>query len=74
MKDLYSAEIDGLTFVKACASQTEICVEVAAMRGGGWAIRDSKNPGAGILRFTDDEIREFLSSAPEVFGLSVARR
>jgi hypothetical protein len=37
------------------------CTEVAALPGGAVAVRDSKNPGGGLLRFTVDEWRAFLS-------------
>ncbi|MGH3659345.1 MAG: DUF397 domain-containing protein, partial [Micromonosporaceae bacterium] len=61
-------DLTGTTWVSACASQTEICVEVAALQAGGWALRDSKRPDLPALRFTEEEIREFVREAPRLFG------
>ncbi len=36
------------------------CVEVAGLRGGGHAVRDSKDPGGPALRFTAEEWRAFI--------------
>jgi Domain of unknown function (DUF397) len=36
------------------------CVEVAHLPGGGIGLRDSKDPGGPVLRFTADEWRAFL--------------
>jgi hypothetical protein len=36
------------------------CVEVAVLPGGEIGVRDSKHPGAAVLRFTPDEWRAFL--------------
>lgn len=36
------------------------CVEVAGLAGGQIGVRDSKDPGAGVLRFTADEWDAFL--------------
>lgn len=66
--DLYSEDLTGATWVRPCASQTEICVEVAALQDGGWALRDSKRPDLPALRFTEEEISEFLQEAPRIFG------
>ncbi|HEV2347334.1 MAG TPA: DUF397 domain-containing protein [Actinocrinis sp.] len=50
----------GLSWRKASASNTNgNCVEVAAMSGGGVAVRDSKDPGGPILRFTAAEWAAF---------------
>lgn len=40
-------------------NQQETCVEVAPLTGADdvWVLRDSKNPGAGELRFTGAELR-----------------
>jgi Domain of unknown function (DUF397) len=38
------------------------CVEVAVLPGGGHAVRDSKDPGGPVLRFTADEWRAFTRS------------
>lgn len=71
MKDLYGEDLTEATWISSCASQTEICVEVAALHDGGWALRDSKRPDLPALRFTDEEIREFLQEAPRLFGQRV---
>ncbi|MGW7351334.1 DUF397 domain-containing protein [Streptomyces sp. Z26] len=67
-EDLYGEDLSGATWARPCASQTEICVEVAALSGGGWALRDSKRPDLPALRFTEEEIREFVQEAPRLFS------
>lgn len=37
------------------------CTEVAALPGGAVAVRDSKNPESGALRFTAGEWRVFVA-------------
>jgi hypothetical protein len=37
------------------------CVEVADLKGGGRAVRDSKNPAGGILTFTATEWAAFTA-------------
>lgn len=39
------------------------CVEVAALPGGGVGVRNSRNPGGLVLRFTPDEWAAFLGGA-----------
>ena len=39
------------------------CVEVAALPDGGIGVRDSKDPGGPVLRFTAGEWRAFLGAA-----------
>lgn len=41
----------------ACTSGT--CVEVARVAGGGYLLRDAKNPDAIPLAFTEDEWAAF---------------
>ena len=36
------------------------CVEVAELSGGSVGIRDSRDPGGPVLRFTSDEWHAFL--------------
>lgn len=50
---------------KASASSAEgsDCVEVAELRGGGRAVRDSKNPDGPMLEFTEREWGAFLDGA-----------
>ncbi|MCF6522861.1 DUF397 domain-containing protein [Streptomyces sp. JJ36] len=69
--ELYAEDLTGAAWVSSCASQTEICVEVTALHGGGWALRDSKRPDLPALRFTDEEIRAFIRDAPRLFGRDV---
>jgi Domain of unknown function (DUF397) len=38
------------------------CVEVAFPASGGVLVRDSKQPDAGVLGFSDPEWRSFLAS------------
>lgn len=53
-----------LEWRKARASQTNgNCVEVAAVPGGGVAVRDSKNPDGAVLRFTAAEWAAFVEGA-----------
>jgi uncharacterized protein DUF397 len=39
------------------------CVEVASLPDGGVGVRDSKNAGGPILRFSSDDWRTFLGEA-----------
>jgi hypothetical protein len=49
-----------LIWRKASASASNgNCVEVAPLRGGGVAVRDSKDPDGAILRFTAAEWAAF---------------
>lgn len=41
------------------------CVEVADLPAGGAAVRDSKNPGGTVLRFTSGEWLAFLESVKD---------
>ena len=51
-----------LAWRKAEASQTNgNCVEVAAIAGGGVAVRDSKDPDGPVLRFTAAEWAAFVA-------------
>ena len=36
------------------------CVEVTELPGGSVGVRDSRDPGGPVLRFTSDEWRAFL--------------
>jgi len=38
------------------------CVEVATLPDGGRAVRDSKDPAGGVLRFTSTQWRAFLNA------------
>jgi Domain of unknown function (DUF397) len=53
---------DGI-FRKSGGSDTGGCVEVAALPGGGVAVRDTKNREGGTQVYTDHEWRCFLAGA-----------
>lgn len=62
--DLYERDLAGVRFRRLCGGNqqeedTESCVELAPIPGEGdaFALRDSKNPDAGTLRFTGAELR-----------------
>ncbi|WP_326635368.1 DUF397 domain-containing protein [Streptosporangium sp. NBC_01755] len=52
-----------LTWRKARRSSADggDCVEVADLSGGGRAVRDSKDPGGPVLRFTSKEWGAFVA-------------
>jgi hypothetical protein len=53
-----------LTWRKSSFSgASDNCVEVAELSDGGRAVRDSKNPSAGMLRFTPGEWNAFIAGA-----------
>jgi hypothetical protein len=51
---------DGV-FRKSGNSDTGGCVEVAALPGGGVAVRDTKNRDGGTQRYTDHEWKCFVA-------------
>ncbi|GAA0925851.1 DUF397 domain-containing protein [Nonomuraea longicatena] len=63
--DLYTLNLGELKFRRVCGGNNnedgegESCVEIAPIPGvpNAFAVRDSKNPDAGTLRFTGDELR-----------------
>jgi hypothetical protein len=63
--DLYTRDLGDLTFRRLCGGNNnedgegESCVEIAPIKGvpNAFALRDGKNPDAGTLRFTGDELR-----------------
>ncbi|GAA4924659.1 hypothetical protein HD597_011325 [Nonomuraea thailandensis] len=62
-RDLYALPLEGAQFTKRCGGnqdndEMESCVEIAPIPGteDGFAVRDSKNPDAGTLRFTRSEL------------------
>ncbi|WP_157246313.1 DUF397 domain-containing protein [Nonomuraea typhae] len=65
--DLYAADPGQLAFRRLCGGgnnqdgEGESCMEIAPLGGveDAFALRDSKNPGAGMLRFTGAELRAF---------------
>ncbi|MEV7966308.1 DUF397 domain-containing protein [Sphaerisporangium sp. NPDC088356] len=64
MENLYERDLAGAQFTRPCGGNNgteggEACVELAAIPGtaDAFALRDSKNPNAGTLRFTGDELR-----------------
>jgi hypothetical protein len=51
----------GLHWVKSSLSYSNgNCVEVASLTDGEIGMRDSKDPGGPVLRFTQDEWRAFV--------------
>jgi hypothetical protein len=53
-----------LSWVKSSLSYSNSnCVEVASLPGGGIGVRDSKDPGGPVLRFTPGEWDAFLGGA-----------
>lgn len=57
-EELYARDISGAQWRKSRRSLL-VCVEVAEIGGGAVALRDSKSPGLGDLRFTTDEWAAF---------------
>ncbi|WP_188194528.1 DUF397 domain-containing protein [Nonomuraea sp. SYSU D8015] len=64
MRDLYGQPLGDLPFTRMCGGNQqeqdmESCVEIAPIPGveDAYALRDSKNPDAGTLRFTGAELR-----------------
>ncbi|MBB5079832.1 DUF397 domain-containing protein [Nonomuraea endophytica] len=63
--NLYANELGPLDFRRMCGGNNnedgegESCVMIAALAGvdDAFALRDSKNPDAGTLRFTGSELR-----------------
>jgi hypothetical protein len=57
----------GLIWRKSSLSSAEgqNCVEVAALPGGGQAVRDSKNPDGPVLTFTPGEWHAFIEGAKD---------
>lgn len=54
--------MNNLTWVKFSYSSgsNDNCVEVAALPEGGFGVRDSKDTGGRVLRFTANEWRTFV--------------
>ena len=42
------------------SNDLDTCIEVAGLSGGGWAVRDSKDPHGPILIFTTAEWTAFV--------------
>ncbi|MFB1046819.1 DUF397 domain-containing protein [Streptomyces chrestomyceticus] len=59
--DLYAADLSGAVWRKSSRSggNTDMCVEVANLGDGAVALRDSKSPARGDLRFTSGEWAAF---------------
>ncbi|MFE2549901.1 DUF397 domain-containing protein [Streptomyces sp. NPDC059355] len=61
-----ASEIPGVVWVKSSASVGNgNCVEVAALAGGGVAMRNSRFPDGPALVFTAAEIEAFLRGAKD---------
>lgn len=54
------SQFSELAWRKAAASGNNGCVEVAALPGGGVAVRDSKDPSGPALSFSRQEWVSFL--------------
>lgn len=48
-------------FTSSYSANGQSCVECARTRGGGMAVRDSKDPDSPILRFTATEWQAFVA-------------
>jgi hypothetical protein len=59
--DVLEQEPGGLAWRKSSFSHSNGCVEVAPLPHGGVALRDSKNPDGGTLRYTHHEWTAFLA-------------
>ncbi|MEW1837779.1 DUF397 domain-containing protein [Nonomuraea angiospora] len=64
MRDLYGQPLGDVPFTRLCGGNQqeedmESCVLIAPIPGveDAYAVRDSKNPDAGTLRFTGAELR-----------------
>ncbi|MEV0821133.1 DUF397 domain-containing protein [Nonomuraea rubra] len=64
MMDLYSSDLAEVPFTRLCGGNQqnedgESCVLIAPIPGviDAYALRDSKNPEAGTLCFTGEELR-----------------
>ncbi|GAA0955314.1 DUF397 domain-containing protein [Nonomuraea longicatena] len=63
--DLYALDLGDPVYRRVCGGNNnedgegESCMEIAPIPGvpNAFAVRDSKNPDAGTLRFTGDELR-----------------
>ncbi|GAA0853611.1 DUF397 domain-containing protein [Streptosporangium amethystogenes subsp. fukuiense] len=61
MKSTHENPVIEGAFVKSTLSDNSgNCVEVAPTRGGGRAVRDSKDPSGPVLYFTPSEWSAFL--------------
>ncbi|WP_306358677.1 MULTISPECIES: DUF397 domain-containing protein [unclassified Nocardia] len=59
-----NVHLNGAEFIKPWSGESGNCVEVACLRGGDVAVRDSKHHGRGpVLRFTPEEWRRFVAAA-----------
>jgi hypothetical protein len=72
--DLYALDLTGAHFARPCGGnqgdeEMENCVEIAQIPGAvtAYALRDSKNPSAGTLRFTGAELRALADQAGTIF-------
>ncbi|MFF8644339.1 DUF397 domain-containing protein [Streptomyces sp. NPDC015345] len=63
-QDLYAVELDGAEWHKSSFSLANgDCVEMASLPHGAVAVRDSKDPARGDLRFTKEEWAAFRAGA-----------
>ncbi|GAA3094491.1 DUF397 domain-containing protein [Streptosporangium carneum] len=72
--NLYDIDLTGASFLRPCGGnqgdeEMDNCVEIAAIPGedAAFAVRDSKNPAAGTLRFTGTELRWLAAQVGGLF-------
>ncbi len=72
--DLYDIDLACTSFTRPCGGnqgdeEMDNCVEIAVIPGEeeAFAVRDSKNPAAGTLRFTGAELRTLAAQAGTLF-------
>lgn len=59
-----SVDLSGARWFKSTRSAAgKDCVEIAHLEAGHVGVRDSKNPGGGVLVFTPSEWDAFLAGA-----------
>lgn len=61
-----ASEIEGVVWKKSARSNPSgNCVEVAALPGGGYAVRNSRFPEGPALIYTRDEMVAFIGGAKD---------
>lgn len=57
------------------SNDIDACIEVAGLAGGGWAVRDSKDPRGAVLMFTAAEWTAFVGGVRDgEFRLTTCHR
>jgi hypothetical protein len=61
-----ATNLDGVVWKKSGRSNPSgNCVELAALPGGGFAVRNSRHPDGPALIYTRDEIAAFIGGAKD---------